>query len=273
MKQSVQVVTQPFGEPLSLGEVQEHVRQQAGLDDSVLLGLIATVRKMCENQTGHHILGTRLKQVLDGFDYPMHLIRYPFLNLEKIRYLDMGGVWQDVDPNIYVVDKSSEPCRISPAFSRIYPIPRPQAASVEITFIAGFAAVFTVDSVRNAIVIKGVWQQYVVGDSITFSSSRVTEPSGASSPALPAPLVSQTEYFVVEVLAPNVYRIAESKDGTTLTLGTPHADGVCFVGEIPADLCAWMKVRLASLYANREAETDHTATDRLLDAYSGGRLY
>lgn len=272
MKQSVQVITAPFGEPLSLSEVLEHVRQQAGLDDSVLLGLISAVRKMCENQTGHHILGTRLKQVMDGFDYPMYLVRYPFLSLEKIRYMDMGGVWQDVDPTIYVVDKASEPCRISPAFSRIYPIPRPQAASVEITFLAGFAAIFTVDSVRNAIVVKGPWIQYAVGDSISFSSSRVTQTSGASFPALPAPLVAQTEYFVCEVVAPNVYRVAESKDGAALTLGTPHADGICFVGEIPADLCAWMKVRLASMYANREAATDHTATDHLLDAYSG-RLY
>ena len=279
----LRLLQEPIAEPLSLQEAKAHLRVDITDDDALISALITTARVYAETVTRRALVAQAWKLVIDSFPGPT-LIGIPWgkpftlpghaIYLEKskiqavtgIQYLDMSGVTQVMPPSQYTVELTSEPCRITPVFGQIWPIPLPQIGAVAVDFVAGYAVPFSANPATGTLAIEGPWASFTVGSAIRLSNS---------GGALPSPLQPLTNYFIESVVMPGVYSLAASPGGPAITL-TDAGTGLNFVGEVPEGIKSWMKVRVASLYQHREeiAVTEKGAKieplpfmDRLLDPY------
>ncbi len=272
------LITPPTAEPVDLAEVKQHIRVDIPDDDLLIASLLGAARDYAENLTGKQLVAARWRQVLDAFpggavphapysqtfSFPGNAIllrRHPIIQVVSIQYLDMQGVVQTVDPTTYVIDTSTEPARITPVFGQIWPIPMPQIGSVWVNFDVGYAAPIGVSAGNLA--VQG-WAPLAVGSAVRVSNS---------GGALPAPLQPKTDYFVQSIVSPGVYALAATSGGAplVLTAGT----GTSYLGVVPEGITAWLKIRLSTIYENREEVAIMTRgkidvlpyVDRLLDGF------
>lgn len=278
----LQLITPPSAEPIALAEAVLHVKQDSGIDDAHIAATIMGARKSAENATWRRLIAARYKQVMDSFpgigvfgvtwgktfQIPANAILLdcvPVLAVESIQYLDMAGATQTVDPATYTVDYTSEPCRITPLFGKIWPIPLPQIGAVWVTFTVGFAAPIIADVSAETITVK-TWKTQAVDDIVRFSNS---------GGALPAPLALNTDYYIVTVVSAGVYKVSATQGGTAINI-TDTGTGLSFIGEVPADILAWLKMRIGSLDQYREEAIAMNRgkiellpfVDSLLDSYA-----
>lgn len=152
---SIQLVTPPAEEPVTLIEAKLHLRVDFDDDDTLIASLITAARQAAETLTGRQLITARWKQVLDcfpgpslmgvpagqAFTLPGHAIllaKAPVQSVISINYLDMGSVSQTMPVSNYTVDSACEPARITPVFGQIWPICLPQIGAVSATFDAGY---------------------------------------------------------------------------------------------------------------------------------------
>lgn len=235
-----------------------HIKQDAGIDDAHILATIVAARKAVENRTWRQLIAARYKQVMDSFpdigqfgvpwgqtfSIPSNAIlldRAPVLQVESIQYLAMDGTIGTMAAVDYAVDYSCEPCRITPVFGKIWPIPLPQIGAVWVTFSVGFASPISADPTGDTISVK-IWKTLMVGDEVHISNSGGIPP---------APLQINTDYTIVSVLADGVYQVAASDGGAAIDI-TDTGTGQSFIGEVPGDLLTWMRMRVGSLDVFRE---------------------
>jgi uncharacterized phiE125 gp8 family phage protein len=279
----LQTLIGPAARPIDVIEARNHVRQDLTADDTVLDMAIRATTSFAQAECLRTLVATRYRLVLDSFpgpslmgmpwgrsySLPGHAIclEYgPVLAVKWIKYLDMAGVQQTMPATDYAVDFTGPVARITPVFGKIWPIPLPQIGAVEVVYDAGDAAAITADAAANAITIKGgLWKTLAVGDTVRLSNS---------GGALPAPLQSDTDYFVQSVPAAGVCTLAITSGGAAIDL-TDAGSGTSFIGAVPEGIKTWQKMRLASLY---DLRSDVTAlargrlesvpfVDRLLDPW------
>lgn len=278
----LQLTTPPTAEPLNLIEAKLHTRVDIPDDDLLIGALISAARDYAESITHRQMVSARWKQVMDSFPgsslggtpwgrayslpgNAIYLQRSPVIQVVSIQYLDMQGVTQTMPATDYTVDYSSDPVRITPVFGKIWPIPVPQIGAVWVNFVAGYAAPITASTGAGTISAPG-WRTLAIGDVMRLSNG---------GGALPAPLQPNTDYFVQNVVAPGVYALSATAGGAAITL-TDAGSGQSFIGVVPEGLKAWLKIRLSTLYENREEVAILTRgkidplpyVDRLLDAYT-----
>ena len=154
---SIQLVTPPAEEPVTLIEAKLHLRVDFDDDDTLIASLITAARQAAETLTGRQFITARWKQVLDcfpgpslmgvpagqAFTLPGHAIllaKAPVQSVVSINYLDMGSVNQTMPALSYTVDAACEPARITPVFGQIWPISLPQIGAVSVVFDAGYGS-------------------------------------------------------------------------------------------------------------------------------------
>lgn len=136
---SLQLVTPPSGEPVSLAETKLHLRVDFNEDDALINGCIAAARQAAEMLTGRQLITARWKLVLDSFPACAILVaKCPVQSVASIQYLDMNGSSQTMSAADYVVDTAYEPARITPVFGKTWPSTLPQIGAVNVTFDAGY---------------------------------------------------------------------------------------------------------------------------------------
>ncbi len=152
---ALQLVTPPAEEPVSLAEAKLHLRVDFDEDDALILALISAARQAAETLTGRQFITSRWRLVLDRFAGPngrdcwpeesfsllshaLLLFKCPVQAVISIRYLDMAGLQQTLEPSLYTVDTACEPARITPVFGETWPVSLPQIGSVSVTFDAGY---------------------------------------------------------------------------------------------------------------------------------------
>ena len=278
----LQILQEPAVEPLTLAEAKLHLRVDIPDDDALISALITSVRQYAETITRRAFIQQVWSYVIDSFPGPT-LIGVPWgktftlprhaIEIEKsrvqqvtaINYLDMSSTPQVMPPSSYTVDYSSEPCRITPVFGQIWPIPLPQIGAVNVRFVAGYAAPVVFDPSAGTMTVQGAWKPYAAGDAVQFSNV---------GGLLPAGLSPGTSYFIASVVAPNVYTLAAAPGGPAIVL-TDAGSGVSLVGLVPEGIKSWMKIRMTSLYEYRgdvvipeRGKVEPLAyVDRLLDPY------
>src|SRR5579864_6034130 len=147
----------PAQEPLTLQDVKDWIRADSGdtSQDAVLNDLIVAARRHCEERAHLALITQTWQLTLDrfpglsyfapdnpGWDYmrlgvdadprAIRLPRPPLQSVLSVTYVDMNGVTQTVDPTTYLVDTTSLPGRLFPAYGQYWPVTRPQAACVTI---------------------------------------------------------------------------------------------------------------------------------------------
>jgi uncharacterized phiE125 gp8 family phage protein len=281
----LQIVSQPSALPLDISEARLHVRQDTTDDDLILESLIYAATDYAEGMTSRQIIAARYTQILDSFPgptmigvpwgksygTPKHAIvlqRSPVLQVVSIQYVDMQGTLQTITQgqnNDFIVSQTDDITRITPPFGRIWPIPMPQIGSVIVTFDVGYAAPIIADSTADTISPKGIWPILSVNQTIILSNS---------GGALPSPLQPDTYYFIKAIPSTGVYQLSSTVGGSLINL-TDNGSGTSYIGKVPRGITAWMKIRLGTLYENREEVAILNRgkleplpyVDRLLDQY------
>lgn len=253
-------------EPMSVAEARKHLRLDTSAQDDLVSAALTAARASAEHITRRRFVAARMRLHLDSFPLGGAEIVIPCTPVRRvlaIRYTPPSGLSQvAMPPEHYALVPGSQPGRVAltPA---AWCWPQADAARlmpVEVDFVAGHAAPAAVDLEADTVSVDLL--PLAVGDEVSFSVS-------GDSPAMPAPLRPGIVYFVVEVVDAGVYRVSTSQGGTPLDF-TSSGSGQLYVGEIPPEAKAWMKLRLAALDVNREEVAAPLAplpfADRLLDS-------
>lgn len=169
---SLQLLTAPTIEPISLDEAKQFARVDTTADDSLITGLIASARMSLEQMSSRQFCTASYKLTLDSFRqnytgqwfdvfrvpnppqvlgasafgnviYPFMVIycpRPPLQTVTSVQYLDTTGTLQTLVQNTdYLVDTSGEQGRITPQYGTVWPWARAQINSVYVTYTAGYA--------------------------------------------------------------------------------------------------------------------------------------
>ena len=149
---SLELVTAPVLEPLTLEEAKKHLRLEPEFtdDDDYVRGLLAAVKDWAEGETSKALLTQTLKLRLDRFPYGrrIYLPRPPLQTVTGITYLDTNNVLQTLGTALYQVNGARvtpdqhAPCGyILPAYGAWWPTTYPVTEAVSITYVAGWLSV------------------------------------------------------------------------------------------------------------------------------------
>lgn len=120
-QKTIQIVTPPASEPLTLSEVKEFLRVDHSDDDATLAIFIKAARQLCESYTRLVLMPTTIEEYFDDFPQytgtfkdEIRLSRSPVQSVTYVKYIDGNETTITADANEYKVDTISHPARISP---------------------------------------------------------------------------------------------------------------------------------------------------------------
>lgn len=129
--------------------------------DPMLNMLITAARQHVETYLKRKLITQTLDLYLDQF--PCWTINLPPLqSVTAITYFDSNGVEQTLASDQYLVDSTTQPARITPAFGLVWPVTQWRNNAVKVRFVAGYGAASAVPAcVKNwmLIRIKTLWDQ------------------------------------------------------------------------------------------------------------------
>lgn len=140
---SYQLISAPAVEPITLDEAKNFLQIDPDIDtDDALIQtiLIPAARQAVETRTGRALITQQWRRTLDGFPCGgcIELEHAPLVSVQSVRYVDLNGTLQTVDPSIYVVDTAELPGRVAPVFGQIWPVGRYQIASIQVNYACGY---------------------------------------------------------------------------------------------------------------------------------------
>lgn len=135
-------VTDAAIEPLSFSEARDHLRINCTDDAVYVNSLIEAARRYVEHETSRSLITTTWRLSLDCFPTCswIEIHKAPLIAVSSVTYVDTAGTVQTWDSANYEVDNDSEPCRLSLAYSKVWPSIREQVNAVKVTFTAGYGS-------------------------------------------------------------------------------------------------------------------------------------
>lgn len=143
------VITPPATEPVTVAELNSHLRLNDTSEDALLAAFITTARTIFEEATGRAVVTTGFRQHVPTLNAPVHLMKYPLGTITAVKYYDTNGTLQTANPSTYYTDTVSVPAQV---WFDNYPstsTTKKPAAYVE--FTAGWATATVPETVKLAI--------------------------------------------------------------------------------------------------------------------------
>lgn len=194
MMQSLQVITAPTIEPLSLAEARQHLLVE-GTDQDALIGdLIKVARERVETDTRRALLTQTLRMTLDRFPgggvtgEAILVPRPPLQSVTSIQYVDTAGATQTLSASLYLVDTYSEPGRIVPAYNQIWPSTRDVPNAVTVTFVAGWTSTAVMPAAARQ--LCRIWAAHYYEERQAIITGTIATPT----PLAIVPLTAQLSY-------------------------------------------------------------------------------
>jgi hypothetical protein len=281
---SLQLITAPAVEPISLEEAALHLKSSSS-EDALVRAIIQAVREQAEHKTGRALIDQRWERSLSsfpgagcailspraaasssGFANPIPLAAPPLIGVESVSYVDANGTTQTVSSSAYLVDEAAEPARVFPAYGTSWPSARAQPNAMRVRFFAGYACGVTVNAATNVFTHSGL--RTIANDAVL----RLTNSGGA----LPAGLSAGVDYYVVNASG-KTFQLAATLGGAPIDV-TDTGTGLHYIGEVPRAIRNWMLIAAGTLYEHRESVVTGTIAtelkflDRLLDRYTVPRV-
>lgn len=143
---NLSLLTPPEVEPISLQEAKAFLKFEEDDEDALILSLITAARQELEATTNRAFITQTWRYKLNRFDQPY--IRIPVAPVQSIAafsYLDANGVVVNLgagSPFVldsdYVLDSTSEPARLRPAYGVSWPSSRLDYDAITIDIEAGY---------------------------------------------------------------------------------------------------------------------------------------
>jgi len=139
---ALQLITGPSSEPLTAAEAKLHSRITISADDAIVSADIIAARQKAEHITGRALMPQTWTLWLDEF--PTRYLEIvipnpPLVSITEVKYIDPDGVLQTWSSAKYKVDVVSEPGRVVPVYSEVFPDTRIEINAVQVKFVCGYA--------------------------------------------------------------------------------------------------------------------------------------
>lgn len=134
---SLELVTGPAAEPITLAQAKAQLRVEVTDDDVLIEGLIAAVRQGVEER-GYALITQTWDLHLDRFPSIIRIPRAPVQSISSITYVDTDGETQELAAALYTADLTCTPARIVPAYGESWPSTRRVPQAVTVRFVAGY---------------------------------------------------------------------------------------------------------------------------------------
>jgi uncharacterized phiE125 gp8 family phage protein len=95
MKLIMRPVGEPDFEPVSLGQLRDHIRLDDNADDAAVLGFGVTARESIEKALGFPVLSTTVTGSSEGWPDARLIIDAPVTSIDTVTYTAVGGVETD----------------------------------------------------------------------------------------------------------------------------------------------------------------------------------
>lgn len=192
VRRSWSITTAPASDPVSLDEVKDYLRISHSADDEQIQEiLIPAATTAVQSASRRQLCRATVTMKLDAFPCNNGEIRVPLpplVSVTSITYIDGSGDTQTVDSADYIVDTSSEPGRIVPAYGDSWPSTQTRINAVTVVFTAGYELAEDVPpGLRVAI-------KQIVG--ALYENRELAPTGGDSSVAIPASVMLAINYLI-----------------------------------------------------------------------------
>lgn len=160
-------LTPPDEEPFDTTAAKLHLRETNTDQDALIGSLIVAARERAETFTRRAFIEQSWKLTLDSFpcgggsildrfnsrslsDRCIRIPMPPLISVESVKYIDLGGVLQTMDPADYSVDIGSLPGKIDLGYGLPWPSARAEANAVRIEFTCGYGEATDVPALIKA---------------------------------------------------------------------------------------------------------------------------
>lgn len=133
----------PTVEPVLLSGGLAHLRENAGVADEYIEGLITVARVACEDRLQRTLINSTWRLQLDAFPAVIELGMPPVSSVASVKYIDEAGAEQTLASSEYVFDASKEPAPLKPASGKSWPRTADVPGAVKVEFVAGYGAAGT----------------------------------------------------------------------------------------------------------------------------------
>lgn len=130
--------------------------------DPMLNMLIQAARQHAETYLKRVLITQTMDLHLDSFPCWTLKMPVPLQSVTAITYFDSNGVEQTLAADQYLLDSTTQPARITPAYGLVWPVTQYRNNAVKVRFVAGYGAASAVPAcVKNwmLIRIKTLWDQ------------------------------------------------------------------------------------------------------------------
>jgi uncharacterized phiE125 gp8 family phage protein len=147
----VKIITGPAVEPLGVSDTASYLRVTDPEEFGLIEEFIAAARGQVDNFLNRALITQTLEYYSDEWPEPydedcLPAIRIPappLIGVSWVKYYDMTGVLQTLDPNSYFVDNSPEVGRVVLNYGRVWPIVLPHPQAITVRYTAGYGAAGT----------------------------------------------------------------------------------------------------------------------------------
>lgn len=164
---SVEVLTPPAEEPVSLAEAKEHLRVDISAEDALIQRLITDAREWAERYTRRRLVTQTLRMTLDDFprlqseyDYAVKLPGGRVQSITQVRYLSTSGTLTTLDSSLYVLlgRDQDRTARLLPIYDTTWPATRDFPEAVQVDYVAGYGAASAVPAaIRQTMLLHVGW--------------------------------------------------------------------------------------------------------------------
>lgn len=167
------VTTAPVPEPVTLADAKLHLRIDSTDDDTLITALIKAARENVEASCERALMPQSWTERLDSFPqrgYCGPVVR-PFDDriylrggvvsaVTSVKYIDVDGVEQTLDPLAYVANLTAEPATIAPVYGTSWPATRDEHGSVSVLYAVGYTDADAVPASLKAAILLIVGDLY-----------------------------------------------------------------------------------------------------------------
>lgn len=141
MPYSVNLITPPASEPVTLEEFKVHARVTQAEEDALIESYIAAATRHTEEIIGRALITQTWELILDQFQTEIVVPKPPLQSVVSVTYYDAANQQQTLDSAIYQVDTESTPGRIVTVYGQQWPVTYDRLSAVKVRFIAGYTSV------------------------------------------------------------------------------------------------------------------------------------
>jgi uncharacterized phiE125 gp8 family phage protein len=145
------LITPPVNMAVTLVAARNAARANGTSLDTEIEAQVRAFTEEAEHKTGRAIINRTYRVTLDSFPEAIQLPASPVASVTSVKYLDLDGVEQTLDPADYIVDSVSEPGYIVPAVDVTWPETLERINAVNVVVVCGYGA----DDTTTPVAFKG----------------------------------------------------------------------------------------------------------------------